>query len=107
MHIIIAPNSLPLQQMAGHEMADLDTSRDDEDAVSHQEMGVDIGGEQGLGDRAKQNSETASQLGTDETDGKGTKKRKKAAQRIIQDGESLYRMQGCSLAATFLWICEC
>ena len=73
--------------MAGLEKADLDTSRDDEDGVSYQEMGVDVGeGDQGP-EGAKQTSETASQLGVEETDGKATKKRKKAAQRIIQDGE--------------------
>lgn len=64
------------------ELADLDTSREDDDGVGYQEMDE---GEAGR----KQSPETASQLGTEEADGKATKKKKKAAQRIIQDGECI------------------
>lgn len=66
-------------------MADLDSSLDDD--VSCHEMGVDV---EGLEDIPQRNPETASQLGTEETDGRTSKRKKKASQqRIIQDGEFL------------------
>lgn len=73
------------------EVADFDTSHDDEDDISYQEMGVDVGeeeGTEGVPGGKQSVADTASQLGTEETDGKASKKKKKAAQRIIQDGES-------------------
>ena len=76
--------SLSLVLMAEGEaaMADLNSSRDD---ISYQEMGVDV---EGLEEVPQKNPETASQLGTEETDGRTSKRKKKASQqRIIQDGE--------------------
>lgn len=67
-------------------MAEEATTTGGGEEVIYEEVGVDVGGLEGP---VKQNPETASQLGRDETDGKGTKKRKKAAQRIIQDGQCL------------------
>ena len=61
-------------------MAEGDSGRDD---VSYQEMGVDVGG---LTETEKQSSETVSQISMEETDGRGTKKKKKA-QKVIQDGK--------------------
>ena len=61
------------------DVEDADTSRDD---ISTHEMGVDI---EGLVEDAI--SETTSQLGTDETDGKTSRKKKKTGSRIVRDGE--------------------
>lgn len=65
-------------------MAEKEAAASGGDDISYQERGVDV---EVPVVSEKRNPETASQLGTEETDGKSTKKRKKAAQRIIQDGE--------------------
>ncbi len=65
------------------DLGDTDTSRDD---ISFHELAVDGEGLEDKGQRAS--SETVSQLGEDETDGRTSKKKKKKeAQRIIQNGK--------------------
>ena len=86
------------------EVPDLDTSRDEGENVGYREMGVDIGGADVGVAKVKQNPETASQLGTEETDGKSTSKRKKkAAQRIIQDGKSCRTLSGIYVPFVLFW----
>ena len=76
LYVYILP-VLSVAIMAGQEMGDFDAGYDD----NEEEVDIEI---DRLEDKA---SETTSQQGIEETDGRTKKKKKKAANRIVQDGE--------------------
>ena len=89
--VSFAPSPLPLSLflavMADQQAAAGGVDPASRDDVSYKEVGVDVDGLSEAGKRSPAPSDTTSQLGTDETDGKSSKKKKKAASRIIQDGK--------------------